>query len=167
MRKVRGGAQIIRNAKILLLTAVPVIIADQIAKAYITGNLRQNQIIEAIPGLFNIVYFRNPGAAFGILNEGGSFGRIALTVVSVIALIVIGFLVRGSKDRAASFGLSLVAGGAFGNLIDRIRFGEVVDFLDFHIGGFHWPAFNIADAAITTGVILAAFSFYFRPRKGG
>ncbi|MBI5492993.1 MAG: signal peptidase II [Deltaproteobacteria bacterium] len=155
----------IRNVRIFFITAASVIIADQATKAYIAARLWPNQVIEAVPGVFNIVYLKNPGAAFGILNEGGSLRRVILAGVSVAALAVIGFLVRESKDRLTSFSLSLIAGGAVGNLIDRVRFGEVVDFLDFHIGAYHWPAFNVADSAITVGVILAAFSYYLKPRR--
>ncbi|MBI5644034.1 MAG: signal peptidase II [Deltaproteobacteria bacterium] len=160
-----GGVEIKNTYKILLITAAVVVVLDQASKAAVMGNLSQDQIIEVISGFFDLVYFRNPGAAFGIFNEGGLLRKLFLIATSSAALIVIWTLLKQSKDTAVSFGLSLIAGGAVGNLIDRIRFGSVVDFLYFHIGSYYWPAFNIADSAITVGVVIAAFFFYFRHQK--
>ncbi len=159
----RGGAGIIHTArKTLLITFVSVVVLDLLTKALITGGLREGQAVEIVPGFLNIVYYMNPGAAFGLFNEGGFLRRAFLVATSVAALAVIGFLLRSAKGFLTSFGLSLVAAGAVGNLIDRVRYGTVVDFIDLHIGGYHWPAFNVADSAITVGVILAVFSYYFK-----
>lgn len=159
----RGGAQIIPKSRIETITAaaLAVLILDLVTKAIITRWLFHGEAVPAIPGLLNIVYYRNPGAAFGIFNDGDVLRRVFLIGTSVVALAVIGVLLRGTKSALTLFALSLVAGGAVGNLIDRVRFGTVVDFLDFHIGRYHWPAFNVADSAITIGVILAVYSYYF------
>lgn len=157
-----GGIKIGGNLKILLLTALSVVILDQASKALIGVYMAPGHAVEVIPGLFNIVYVKNPGAAFGIFRHGGVLRTFFLLAVTASALVLIGFLLRESRDSVMSFALSLVAGGAVGNLIDRFRFGSVVDFLDLFIGRYHWPTFNVADSAITIGVISALYSYYFR-----
>lgn len=165
MRKMHGGAQIKKGLKIIIATALAVAVLDQLTKFAVMRSLAFNQVIETIPGFFDIVYFRNPGAAFGIFNDGGVLRTVFLISTSVASLIVIGVLLKQSKDTLMTFALSLVAGGAVGNLIDRARFGSVVDFLYFHIGEHYWPAFNVADSAITVGVALAIASYYLSGRK--
>jgi signal peptidase II len=165
MRKVLGGAKINKNLKILLPTAAVVVVLDQVSKVLVGRLMTPGRAVEVIPGLFNIVYIKNPGAAFGIFRHGGVFTTLFLLAVTAAALVIIGVLLRQSRDRVMSFALSLVAGGAVGNLIDRLRFGSVVDFFDFFTGRHHWPAFNVADSAITVGVILALYSYYLRPGK--
>ena len=113
--------------------------------------------VEVVPGFFSIVNVANPGAAFGILKGHGS---LALILIAIAALILIAYLLYISTDLTTVFALSLIAGGALGNLIDRIRLAEVVDFLDFYIGRYHWPAFNVADIAITCGVIIYLTTIY-------
>ena len=146
--------------KIFALVGAAVLVLDQITKLAVTAALATYEIVKAVPGFFNIVHYLNPGAAFGILNKSGFSGKLILIGVSIGALVLIASMVRGSKDRLYTFALSLIAGGAAGNLVDRIRQGSVIDFLDFHIGGHHWPAFNVADSAITVGVGLAILSFF-------
>src|SRR3990170_5285773 len=160
MRQVRGGFKIRGNMKIFALVGAAVLVLDQITKLAVTAALAPYEIVKAVPGFFNIVHYLNPGAAFGILNKSGFSGKLLLIGVSIGALVLIASMVRGSKDRLYTFALSLIAGGAAGNLVDRIRQGSVIDFLDFHIGGHHWPAFNVADSAITVGVGLAILSFF-------
>lgn len=155
------------KVRLLVLIALIVAAVDQLTKAAIMARLLENQMVEVIPGFFNIVFFMNPGAAFGIFDEGGVLGTAFLIAISVVSLVVVAVLVRQSGDDLLTVGLSLVAGGAVGNLIDRVRFGEVVDFLDFQFGAFHWPAFNVADSAITVGVVIAVFSYYFRGHGEG
>ena len=138
----------------LIAVTVTIVLLDQITKTLITGLLSLHQSVEVIGGFFNIIYIRNPGAAFGILEGWGAARMIFLIVVSITALVVIIYLYSKSTERLTAIALSLIAGGAAGNLIDRVRFGEVVDFLDFSLGGYHWPAFNVADSAITVGVVL-------------
>lgn len=150
------------NYRTLLWVSSVVIVLDQLTKAIIAATLTLHQSIEVIPGLLNITYIRNPGAAFGLFREGGVFGLALLLVLSFVALIVVVYLYRGTGNKVTAFALSLVAGGAIGNLIDRVRFGEVVDFLDFYIGPYHWPAFNIADSAITIGVTVTILLLYIR-----
>ncbi len=144
----------IGRLKLLLFVALTVLILDQITKNAIDSLFHIHQSVEVIPGLFNITYIRNPGVAFGILRDGGVLRVILLSLLTVIAIIVICFLYLGMDERWNRVALSMIAGGALGNLVDRLRFWEVIDFLDFYIGRYHWPAFNVADSAITAGVLI-------------
>lgn len=159
-----GRTEARKNLLLLLATALSVLVVDQASKALVLAFMKPYTAREVVPGLFNLVYVENRGAAFGILNRAGSIGTVFLVIVSLAALGVIYALLRKTRDRVAAFALSLIAGGAVGNLIDRLRFGFVVDFLDFYLGRYHWPAFNAADSAITVGVILAFYAFYLRRR---
>lgn len=110
-----------------------------------------------IPGLFNLVYVLNPGAAFGFLADASAaFRYVFFTGITVVAAgLIVYYLVKTNpRNLILAASLTLIFGGAIGNLIDRIRFGSVVDFLDFYLGAAHWPAFNVADSAITVGAAL-------------
>ena len=137
--------------------AVAVAIVDQLTKLWIMTTFALHEQQNIIPGVFNLVYVTNTGAAFGFLAGSKNLLRQAFFVaVAIIALIVIVFAYGHLKRQGRIFvyALGLIAGGAVGNLIDRLRFGSVVDFLDFYLGSYHWPAFNVADSAITVGVAL-------------
>jgi signal peptidase II len=134
-----------------------VVVADQITKAIILERLDLYHAITVIPGFFNITHVQNPGGAFGFLAQQSQLVRgIVFLLMSFLAVCLIFWFYRKTPPthRVLSFGFALIFGGAIGNLIDRIRFGRVVDFLDFYIGGWHWPAFNVADSAITTGIAI-------------
>ena len=137
-----------------LLAASAVLVLDQITKAVILARFSEETMIPVIPGLFRLVRVENRGMAFGLLADSSSgflFGL--LVVLSVAALCLVSFLLwRNPLSPAYSAaGLALILGGAAGNLVDRIARGKVVDFLDFYIGSYHWPAFNVADSAIVIG----------------
>jgi signal peptidase II len=137
--------------------AVAVVIVDQLTKLWIMTTFALHEQQNIIPGVFDLVYVTNTGAAFGFLAGSKNLLRQAFFVaVAIIALIVIVFAYGHLKRQGRIFvyALGLIAGGAVGNLIDRLRFGSVVDFLDFYLGSYHWPAFNVADSAITVGVAL-------------
>jgi len=135
-----------------------VLLCDQVTKYVICAFLPLYAKVEIITDFFTIVHIRNPGIAFGLLRKfGGQYKLVSLIVVSCIALFLLVFLISQIKknDTLQSFSLSLILGGAMGNLIDRFRLGEVIDFIDVHWKSlYHWPAFNIADSAITVGIIL-------------
>ena len=123
----------------------------------------------AITGFFNLVLTHNTGAAFSFLASAAGWQRGFFIVIALVAIIVISVLLaRHSGDRLFCLSLALILGGAAGNVIDRILLGHVVDFLDFHIAGWHWPAFNLADSAITVGAVLLIVDS-FRPgaRRAG
>ena len=123
----------------------------------IVSSMPLNSGFEVIAGFFDIVHFRNTGAAFSLFSEGGVLKSVFLVLTSVAALVIIAFLIKDEKRRLSVIAFSLIAGGAAGNLIDRVRLGYVVDFLFFSIAGYHWPAFNVADSAITIGAAMAAY----------
>lgn len=151
--------------------AVLVVIVDQLTKLWIMNNFTLHEQLNIIPGFFNLVYVTNTGAAFGFLAGDKTWLRQAFFIgVAIIALGVIVFAFGHLKKQGRLFvyALSLIAGGAVGNLIDRLRFGSVVDFLDFYLGSYHWPAFNAADSAISVGVGLFLFGTllqHFKDRK--
>ena len=135
--------------------AAVVVIIDQLTKLWIMTNLGLHDQQNVISGFLNLVYVTNTGAAFGFLAGSKSWLRQVFFVgVAAVALVVIMYAYGHLKKQGRMFvyALGLIGGGAIGNLIDRLRFGSVVDFLDFYLGGYHWPAFNIADSAITVGV---------------
>jgi len=146
-----------------LACMVAVIIADQLSKLLIVSNFRLYESKSVIPGLFNLVYFTNTGAAFGFL-AGDSVGwrQLFFSTVAVLALAGL-FLSYGYFKRQGAlypYAITCIAGGAVGNLVDRVRLGSVIDFLDFYFKEYHWPAFNFADSAICVGVglfLLASF----------
>ncbi len=130
------------------------IVADQLTKAWILDSFRLYESREIIPGFFNLVYVTNSGAAFSMLADIDSPWRhyffLGIGAAALVGLTVVYWKLR-KTHRFYFLALALIAGGAAGNLIDRIRFGSVVDFLDFYIRSHHWPAFNIADSAICVG----------------
>lgn len=156
----RGGIEIGGGMRIFALMGAAVLLLDQLTKYAVKASLAPYEIIEVVPGFFNLVHYMNTGAAFGILNRSGSAGKFLLIGISIAALVVIATIVRRSRERLYTLALSLIAGGAAGNLVDRVRQGSVVDFLEFYIGSYRWPAFNVADTAISVGVGLALLSLF-------
>ena len=151
------GVSVKRNIIIFILGAAAVIALDQITKTAITSRFLLHESYAVLDGFFNLVYVMNPGAAFGFLaGASAAFRYIFFTGITAVAiLLIIYYLVKNQHGSTITVvSLTLIFGGAVGNLIDRIRFGAVVDFLDFYLGTFHWPAFNVADSAITVGAIL-------------
>lgn len=143
-----------RKNILFLMTVSLVVLIDQWSKAWILSTLELHHSFAVIGGFFNITYVRNPGAAFGFLAGAPPIFRyfffLAVTVAAI--LFILHYLRTTRKeDVLLVFSLALILAGAVGNLVDRLRFGEVVDFLDVYVGSYHWPAFNVADAAISTG----------------
>ena len=158
-----------RSRNILFLVVAGLVVAvDQLTKAWILGSLKIHEGFPVIDGLFNIVHVRNPGAAFGFLAGASPWFRAVFFLAVTVAAI--GFILhyfRQNRDEKLSLvlALALILAGAVGNLIDRVRFGEVVDFLDFYIGTAHWPAFNVADTAISTGAVLLGIALITKRGK--
>lgn len=141
---------------------------DQWTKYVVEQRLSLYEKLEVIDGFFNLTHVRNSGGAFGIFGgEKGGIGGLLFVVVSLLAIGIIVFLFLKVKDeeKILSLSFSLVLSGALGNLIDRLRYGEVVDFLDFYVFSYHWPAFNIADSAICIGIGLLALELLFKDHK--
>jgi signal peptidase II len=139
---------------IFFVIVILVLAFDQATKAWIVSAMKLHGSFAVIDGLFNIVSVRNPGAAFGFLAGAPPvFRTVFFIAITVGAIVLILYYLRISRidDLPLVVSLSFIFGGAVGNLIDRVRFGEVVDFLDVYIGSYHWPAFNVADSAISIG----------------
>jgi signal peptidase II len=157
-----------RKYWVLLVVCFWILLVDQWTKHVVQQKLVLYQRIEVIQGFFNLVHVRNTGGAFGILSGGkGSLGSFLFVVVSIIAIvsILVLFIRLKEDERILPLSFSLVLSGAIGNLIDRLRYGEVVDFLDFCLFSYHWPAFNIADSAICIGIGLMALELFVRDHK--
>ena len=136
------------------LLAAAVVAADQATKSMILARFNLGEGVVVAP-FFNLVLVYNKGAAFSFLSDAPGWQTPLLVGFAVVAMGVVAYLLVRSPQRfIVSAGLALILGGALGNVIDRLRFGQVVDFLDFHAAGWHWPAFNVADSAITVGAVL-------------
>ncbi len=157
-----------RKYWVFLIVSCWVILADQWTKYLVQKKLPLYHKVEIIKGFFNITHVRNTGGAFGIFSgERGGIGSLLFVIFSFTAIGVILFLFSRVKDpeRHLSLSLALIFSGAMGNLIDRLVRGEVVDFLQFYVSTFYWPAFNIADTAICLGIGLMALDLLVRDRK--
>lgn len=138
-----------------LAVSLAVLFLDQWSKGLVTRTMEVHQSRSVIPDFFDLTYVRNTGAAFGLFASVDSSLKAVLlnSIAVVVFLVVSAYALRSShKSVRLQVGLALILGGAVGNLLDRVRFGYVVDFLDFAISGHHWPAFNVADSAICIGV---------------
>ena len=150
-----------KKLKLLALVSGSVLLLDLITKALVLAMLPLGKSVPVIPGFFDITHVHNPGGAFGFLaGLSVEFRAVLFIAVSLLAamLIVYFYWQTPPDQRLLAIGLALVFGGAVGNLVDRIRFGIVVDLLDVYIGDLHWPAFNVADSAITIGAGLLVLS---------
>ncbi|MGD0624641.1 MAG: signal peptidase II [Thermodesulfobacteriota bacterium] len=146
--------------RLALIIGLTVLILDQITKALVHNLMHLHQSIEIVPNFVHLTYLRNTGAAFGFLaGDRSALKTVFFLLVSGVAIGCIFYLLRNLRPgrNAETLSLSFILGGAVGNLIDRLRMGEVIDFMDLHWHHVHWPAFNVADSAITVGVILLLF----------
>ena len=152
-----------------VILIVLVIVLDQLSKLWIVGNFSLYESLPLIPGCFSFTYLTNTGAAFGRLaGEPALWRQIFFVGVGLVALVVICFMYRRLRNDSTWYevALAFIAGGAIGNLIDRLRLGSVVDFLDVYVGTHHWPAFNVADSAITVGVaIFLVMNIFFDEKQ--
>ncbi|MEE8334435.1 MAG: signal peptidase II, partial [Alphaproteobacteria bacterium] len=142
-----------------------VIAADQLSKWWILAVVMNPPELYSLTSFFNIVLVWNRGASFGMFGSAPGWVSWALAAFAVMIAIALLIWMRLAKSRLLTAALGLVAGGALGNVVDRVRFGAVVDFLDFHVGAWHWPAFNVADAAITIGVMLLILDSFKSDRE--
>ncbi len=153
----------------LLLLSLAVLVFDQWSKWRIEATLPHHGSIPVIDGFLNLIHVRNTGVAFGLFAaEGAASSEAWLTVLGGIALVAVAayFWQTSLADRTLLVALALVIGGAIGNLVDRIAAGAVTDWVDVYVGAHHWPAFNVADAAISIGISLMILDS-LRPRRRG
>jgi signal peptidase II len=156
----------VRATRLVLATAVAVLILDQLTKLVALERLPPGSPVSVLDGFFSLTLVMNPGLAFGLLSSTPTAWRWIVALLSMGALgvlAVVGMRLLPEGGWTARLALGLIFGGAVGNLIDRGRFGAVVDFLDFYWRGYHWPAFNVADSAISVGVTLLALRMFFAP----
>ena len=164
MRYANMGGPLKSHLKIFLALAAGVLVLDQVTKAAVSTTLKMYEIRPVLPGFFNLTRVHNTGAAFGLLaGQASPVRTFFFLTVSFLALgVVLWMLLHLPPDQKVELvALSLIFGGALGNVIDRARLGEVVDFIDVYYRGYHWPAFNVADSAITVGVILLLYRLVF------
>lgn len=153
--------------KLSFSLAAIVLLLDQLSKFWTQQSIPLWEEKTIVPGFFNLVHVLNRGAAFGFLNRADiQWQTYFFIAASALAVVLIFHLLRtvNRDDRYLFTGLGLILGGALGNLIDRIRIGQVIDMLDFYVAGHHWPAFNVADIAISLGGLALLISFYKRRR---
>src|SRR5262245_42220881 len=142
-----------------LILVISVLILDRWTKSIIHSRFELNQSISVIDGFFNITYLRNTGVAFSLLDSLSSPAKstmLSLFTIAAASTVIVYSLRSPAGNRLLQAALSLILGGALGNLYDRIRYGYVIDFLEFYVRTYHWPTFNVADSAISTGVVLLA-----------
>jgi signal peptidase II len=159
-----------RNGRYLILALISLstVALDQISKVQIMQTMRLHESIPVVSEFFSLTYIRNPGAAFGLLaSSSQTFRLIFFGLTSVFALGLLGmiFFRLRQDDWIGQLSIAGILGGAIGNLLDRVRFGEVIDFLDFYVNGYHWPAFNVADAAISVGVFFLILHFALEKKE--
>jgi len=150
-----------------LFLSLGIIVLDQWTKWLVEVHLPHHAAHPVIPGFLNLTHVRNTGVAFGLFaSEGVGNGSWLLTILGLAALTAVGvyFWYAPARDRLLLVALALVVGGAIGNLIDRVSSGAVTDFIDVYVGTYHWPSFNVADSAISIGIVLMAIDS-FRVRK--
>jgi signal peptidase II len=167
-RRLPVEGSLLKKYSLFFLTVVPVLLIDQLTKTLVHTHMTLYESRPLIEGLFSLTYIRNPGAAFGFLSGAAPLYRslflIAVTLVAIILILL--YLGKNRKEPPLLiFSLALILSGAVGNLIDRIRFGEVIDFLDVYVGAHHWPAFNVADSAISVGAALMIWEMVKRRNK--
>jgi signal peptidase II len=149
-----------------LLVASGVAVVDQLSKHALKGLLAEKGGIEVIPGFFDLVTVWNTGVSFGMFGGDGALPPWLLSAVAVAISIMLFVWLQRVVLRWTAVAIGLVIGGAVGNVVDRALWGAVFDFADFHIGGWHWPAFNVADAAIVVGVAGLLLESLRRPHSG-
>ncbi len=146
------------------LIAILVIVLDRMSKWLVAGSINLHDSISVLPGFFRLTHVQNSGAAFGLFAESSSEWKVAILILfSILALAVVSALLwkNSHSMTVTGVGLSLILGGAVGNLWDRLLTGHVVDFFDFYLGSYHWPAFNVADSAIVIGALLLVAEILF------
>lgn len=152
-----------------IVIALIIIAIDQLTKIWIKSSLYFGDRINIVPGFLNLTYVENSGGAFGIFGSLSSPYRtiiFSLFSLAAIALILYYLIKLSLESRFMLWGFGLILSGAIGNFIDRIRLRYVIDFIDLHIKGYHWPTFNIADIAICVGLAIIAISYIINLSKG-
>jgi signal peptidase II len=147
-----------------LLIALAIFLLDQWSKWLIESHIPRGTVVPVLKGFLNLIHVKNTGVAFSLFaTHGNLLGTLALSALGLGALVVIGLYFRRTPEDAKLLlvALSMILGGAVGNLMDRFSRGEVTDFIDAYIGTYHWYTFNVADSAITVGIVLMSLDMFF------
>lgn len=148
----------------IYLISLAVILCDQLSKIALLDVMNIPKIIP-VTSFFNIVLAYNTGVSFSLFSGNSMYSPYILSAVAIAVCAALVWWMRGEKDKVTRVGLALIIGGAIGNVIDRFLYGAVVDFLDFHVMGQHWPAFNVADAAICIGAVLIVYQSFINKKE--
>lgn len=161
------GGRNFRHYLLPCVVAIAVFVLDQYSKYYVAEHIPTDRAIIVIPGFFDLVNVKNRGAAFGFLNRSDIEWQFWLFLLAtIIAVWVIFALIKNAKNQPClCLGLGLILGGSLGNMVDRLRYRAVLDFLDFYWGQWHWPAFNVADMGICVGAVIACLAVLRKPEK--
>ena len=143
-----------RNVAVAAVVVVAILVADQLSKLWILDRFAAVGEFIQVTDFFDIVLVANRGVSFGLFNNGAAVNAIIFSLLAAVIVVALVVWLLRATGRVLPAAIGLVIGGAVGNVADRLRLGAVVDFLDFHLGAWHWPAFNVADAAICIGVAL-------------
>jgi signal peptidase II len=156
-----GGA-----TKVGIVAAILVVALDQTTKWWILEHVMRPPRVIELTGFFNLVMGWNRGVSFGLFNTSSPYNAWVLSAIALVIVTAMAVWLRRARSPFLATAIGLVIGGALGNVVDRLRFGAVFDFLDLHAAGYHWPAFNVADSAITVGaVMLVVDSLFARPKN--
>ena len=158
------------KSKIIGGIALAVYLLDRLSKKMVVDIIGLDQSMPVIAQFFHLTHVHNTGAAFGIFARAGDHARAPFFILTTLgALILLAYFVAHTDktEKLVLAGLALIIGGACGNLTDRLLYGYVIDFIDWHVGSFHWPAFNIADSGITVGIIILGAELVFRGKPSG
>lgn len=140
-------------------------LSDQVTKMIISREIIQGTVLSVVPGFFNLTHIQNKGAIFGFFSQSPSLwvrGLLTLASLAALSLVVYYFIKVPPSQKLFKISLSLIMAGALGNFWDRLFRGYVVDFLDFYVGKWHWPSFNVADSCVTVGAFMIVYLFFFR-----
>lgn len=151
-----------------ILIAGMVVVLDRMTKWAVSQRINLHDSVDVVPGIFRLTHVQNQGAAFGLFSDSPSEFKVTMLILfSIAALAVVSTLLwkNGNAMNTTAIALSLVFGGALGNLWDRVANGRVIDFLDFYVGSHHWPAFNVADSAIVIGALLLLSEIFMAPQE--
>ena len=152
--------------RLLTIVTAVILVLDQATKLYVDSHFERYESVPVIPEWFHLTYLRNQGAAFGLLSNSALRVPFFITVAVIALLVILWYLRQLRADQhLGAFSLALIFAGALGNLIDRVRLGEVIDFLDVFWNHHHWPAFNVADSAICVGVALMIWEMWQEERR--
>lgn len=149
-----------------LSIALAAVLLDQLSKYFMLNEVLGEQIVIEVTPFFNWVRAWNTGVSFSMFNDYGSLGTVILSAVAGAIVVALVVWLKNEQNRLAQAALGMIIGGAIGNVIDRVRLGAVFDFLDFHIAGSHWPAFNLADSFICVGAVILIIQSIFIKREG-